>query len=160
MQDFDFFSSLWVSKPAANWYITTSSSIRRQIIISCSKIYFFEIFGHFTLNGHFWPPNFLCEIDKLLYLRCTLIFLHIFWWTTKYLWYVQVIKKMRKWWICRGGFWNTNIHTEKKSKKILSKFLSIEQKCKQSVNTFFGKVHYMVDHNHHMDKWSQYCHLM
>ena len=112
-----FLSALWVSKPAANWYITTSSSIRRQIIISCSKIYLFEISGHFTLNGHFWPPNFLCEIDKLLYLRCTHIFLHIFWWTTKYLWYAQVIKKMRKWRICRGAFWNTNIHTEKKAKK-------------------------------------------
>ena len=76
------------------------------------NIFFFEIFGHFILNEHF-----LCEIDKLLYLRCTLIFLHIFWWTTKYLWYVQVIKKMRKWWICRGGVWNTNIQTEKKAKK-------------------------------------------
>ena len=76
------------------------------------KNIFFEIFGHFILNEHF-----LCEIDKLLYLRCTLIFLHIFWWTTKYLWYAQVIKKMRKWRICRGGFWNTNIHTEKHGKK-------------------------------------------
>ena len=74
-------------------------------------------FWTFHIEWGFLTPNFLCEIDKLLYLRCTLIFLHIFWWTTKYLWYAQVIKKMRKWRICRGGFWNTNIHTEKKSEK-------------------------------------------
>ena len=57
-----FLSALWMSKPAANWNITTSSSIRRQIIISCSKIYLFEIFGHFTLNEVFWPPIFYVKL--------------------------------------------------------------------------------------------------
>ena len=54
----------------------------------------------------------------------------------------------------------TLIFILKKMGNIIVKICKQTKKCKQSINTFFGKVHYMVDHNHHMDKWSQYCHLM
>ena len=127
-----------MGKPAANWNITTSSSIRRQIIISCSNFFFFH-FWTFTLNEHFDPKYFLCEIDKLLYLRCTLIFFNIFGRTTKYFWYAQVIQKMRKRRIWGRGLWNTDIHilyTEKKNicQKYVNKQLTIE--CKQTKYLF------------------------
>ena len=77
LQNFDFLSALWMSKPAANWNITTSSSIRRQIIISCSKIYFFEIFGHFTLNEVFWPLLFYVKLINC-YTYVALIFFFTF----------------------------------------------------------------------------------
>ena len=52
-----FLSALWMSKPAANWNITTSSSIRRQIIISCSKIFFLRF-----LDISYWMSIFYVKL--------------------------------------------------------------------------------------------------
>ena len=116
-------------------------------------------FWTFHIEGGFLTPAFLCEMINC-YTYVALIFFFTFFGGLRNIF--GTFRWSKKW--ENDEFVEevseTLIFKLKKSKEILSKYLSIEQKCKQSVNTFFGKVHYMVGHNHHMDKWSQYCHLM